>query len=223
MGKKQWEKCIDSKTNPMFNEFYTTYEQAEAVLRPMLKHFDGKRVCCPCDGAESNIVKWLLENTNCDVTFFDYLDFNSEEARSIMNRCDVIITNPPFSMKHFKPFAHWLIDNKKDCLIWGPFTSETKILNNLYTYTPRKCNIWKYAKPSGEFKVARTAFYTTFKPEWRPNTCKVYAEDKLYRWIAETGITNYDKDEYEFLGKDDEFCKKHNSYVRIKIRSRRAI
>ena len=96
-----------------FNEFYTLYEEAEIVLRPIFDKFKDKRICCPCDSDDSNIVKWLKDN-GCDVINFSNLDVNSEEARTIMQECDFVITNPPFSLKIFIPFIKYLIDAKKD-------------------------------------------------------------------------------------------------------------
>lgn len=44
-------------------------------------------------------------------------DFKSEECTEILKECDIVCTNPPFSM--FREFVDWIMKENKDCLIIG--------------------------------------------------------------------------------------------------------
>lgn len=44
-------------------------------------------------------------------------DFRSPECTAILNECDIVITNPPFSL--FREFVPWILSAKKDFLIIG--------------------------------------------------------------------------------------------------------
>lgn len=46
------------------DEFYTLYEECELIFRPIVKDLMNKKIHCPADSEDSNIVKWLKENTN---------------------------------------------------------------------------------------------------------------------------------------------------------------
>ena len=169
---KPWEK---DSSNPTFNEFYTTAEQCDIIFSEMIpimhKENDCKplKVCCPCDGEQSEIVKYFkLHCSDCEIDYFNDLDFNSEEARDRMLKADVIITNPPFSMKYWRPFIEWLITNNKKFFIWGPYI-HSKLLKYvtehayLYSNKEHKHNTWAYNRPDGTQKAAITCFYTSYK------------------------------------------------------------
>ena len=50
-------------------------------------------------------------------------DFQSEECTDILNSCNIVITNPPFSL--FRKFVQWVISVKKDFLILGNMNNIT--------------------------------------------------------------------------------------------------
>ena len=50
-------------------------------------------------------------------------DFRSDECSEILKKCDVVITNPPFSLWRF--FLKWIIDADKDCIIISNITVAT--------------------------------------------------------------------------------------------------
>lgn len=172
---KPWQK---DSSGPTFNEFYTTAEQCDIIFSEMIpimhKENDCKplKVCCPCDGEQSEIVKYFKLNCpDWDIDYFNDLDFNNEEARDRMLKADVIITNPPFKMKEWRPFVEWLIANNKKFFIWGPLlqSSSQKLLkyvtDHAYIYSNKehKCNTWAYNRPDGTQKPAITFFYTSYK------------------------------------------------------------
>lgn len=115
------------------DEFYTRYEDIEKELKHY--NLEGMWVYCPCDDYRwSNFVKYFKDNfinlkikhltaTNYDIGTGAYRydfdgtdekivplegngDFRSEECTKIMKECDVVVTNPPFSL--FRDFIKWL-------------------------------------------------------------------------------------------------------------------
>lgn len=171
---KPWLK---NSNDPLFNEFYTTRDQCEIIFNEMIPiineqtHKDKISVCCPCDGEQSEIPKYLFEHTNWSIDYFGDLDVNSKEARERMLNADVIITNPPFKMSEWRPFVEWLITNKKRFFIWGPLISQSSqktlklILDHGMIYRPKghKANVWLYNCPNNKQKAAKTFFYTSYK------------------------------------------------------------
>ena len=198
---KPWEK---NKNNPTFNEFYTLYEQAEQVLSPLKEHFMNKRIVCPCDTEESNIVKWLRDNTNSEV-IASSIDVNSKEARELMLTADIIVTNPPFSLNVFSSFFKWLYDNNKDYLIWGPLLlCNNKSLGCVpyikYIYIPIKCNVYTYARPDGSEKTAATTFYTSIDVPYLNYDYKPAKEQEFFEGIPVFNRTqNIPKDYYDWM------------------------
>ena len=196
-----WKK---NKNNPTFDEFYTLYEQAEQVLSPLKEHFMNKRIVCPCDTEESNIVKWLRDNTNSEV-IASSIDVNSKEARELMLTADIIVTNPPFSSKVFSPFFKWLYDNNKDYLIWGPLTlSNATSLGCVpyikYIYIPRNCKVYTYARPDGSEKSAATLFYTSIDVPYLDYDYKPAKEQEFFEGIPVFNRSqNIPKDYYDWM------------------------
>lgn len=117
------------------DEFYTRYEDIEKELKHYKEYLKGKTVYCPCDDYRwSNFVKYFKDNfstlglkklyaSNYDIGEGAYKysydgkvetvmkcegngDFRSEECTKIMKSCDIVITNPPFSL--FREFINWL-------------------------------------------------------------------------------------------------------------------
>lgn len=171
---KPWEK---NSKDPTFNEFYTLYESCELIFRDLLPIINEQTktksnkltVCCPCDSEKSNIVKWLQNNTDWNIIYFGDKDVNSEEARAIMLKADVIITNPPFSMDIWIPFMTWLIENKKNFFVFGPILTTSQTITKLvhehsYTYKVKshKSHWWEYDTISSGRQCSITLYYTSY-------------------------------------------------------------
>ncbi|MDR2407350.1 MAG: adenine-specific methyltransferase EcoRI family protein [Bacteroidales bacterium] len=78
------------------DEIYTPQKMVEAMLNPHLEYLKTKRILFPCDKDESEFVKYaekhLLDFHN------SYGDFR-ELSKHYIDGFDIIITNPPFSLK----------------------------------------------------------------------------------------------------------------------------
>lgn len=116
------------------DEFYTCYEDIEKELIHYKDKLNNMWVYCPCDGEESKFWQYFKDNynilglrhltaskhnkngngirldydgTNITKTVLNGNgDFRSEECTKIMKDCDIVITNPPFSL--FREFIQWL-------------------------------------------------------------------------------------------------------------------
>ena len=127
--------CLQRAKREKNDEFYTRYEDIEKEIKNY--DLKGMRVYCPCDDYRwSNFVKYFKDNyeklgitglvaTNYDIGdgAWKYTydgstetvarlegngDFNSEECTKIKDEeCDIVVTNPPFSL--FREFFKGLV------------------------------------------------------------------------------------------------------------------
>ena len=77
------------------------------------------------DGREDlNDVKFAIENKIYPTRQLEGTgDFSSKEVVKLLKACDVVVTNPPFSV--FRQFVKLMIDNDKKFLIVGPLNAIT--------------------------------------------------------------------------------------------------
>lgn len=117
------------------DEWFTRYEDIEKEMQHYTGQLKGKWVYSPCDDFRwSNFKKYFREHfeelglSHYTCTCYDLGegawrydydgvietanrlegngDFRSEECTQIMKDCDIVITNPPFSL--FREFIKWL-------------------------------------------------------------------------------------------------------------------
>ena len=128
------------------DEFYTQYEDIAKEIEHYKEHLKGKVVYCNCDIPYfSNFHKYFLDNFKelelkklivtgyvkngngrCFIydgeksTDYDLLgdgDFRGDECVDMLQKADVVITNPPFSL--FREFIKVVVDNDKDFIVVG--------------------------------------------------------------------------------------------------------
>lgn len=128
------------------DEFYTQYEDIAKEIEYYKEHLKGKVVYCNCDIPYfSNFHKYFLDNFKelelkklivtgyvkngngkCSIydgeksTDYDLLgdgDFRGDECVDMLQKADVVITNPPFSL--FREFIKVVADNRKDFIVVG--------------------------------------------------------------------------------------------------------
>lgn len=131
----------NAKTNKN-DEFYTQLIDIEKELVHYKKHFKNKNVYCNCDNPEvSNFWKYFYDNfhelelrglfaayygENASVYRYDGNeitiqrlngdgDFRSKECEEILEQCDIVVTNPPFSL--FREYISQLVRFNKKFLI----------------------------------------------------------------------------------------------------------
>ena len=128
------------------DEFYTQYDDIAKEIEHYKEHLKGKVVYCNCDIPYfSNFHKYFLDNFKelelkklivtgyvkngngkCSIydgekaTDYDLLgdgDFRGDECVDMLQKADVVITNPPFSL--FREFIKVVVDNRKDFIVVG--------------------------------------------------------------------------------------------------------
>lgn len=141
-------KLRERKRNPN-DEFYTLYEDIREDLEYYKERFRGKTIYCPCDDYRwSNFVKYFKDNfhtlglktllaSNIDTGDGAYAykydgkvettlklakgDFLTAEVDNLLKACDIIATNPPFSLLR-KIFGR-IREAEKEFIIMGPLTA----------------------------------------------------------------------------------------------------
>ena len=132
------------------DEFYTQYEDIAKEIEHYKEHLKGKVVYCNCDVPHfSNFHKYFLDNFKelelkqlivtgyvkngngkCSIydgeksTDYDLPgdgDFRGDECIDMLQKADVVITNPPFSL--FREFIKVVVDNGKDFIVVGSKTA----------------------------------------------------------------------------------------------------
>lgn len=133
---------LDKVANSKNDEFYTP----AYAIEPLLKYVEtSKNIWCPFDSDKSLIVKLLLEH-GCSVVN-THID-SGQDFFSHMEDCDIIISNPPYSLKTEvfqrlfimgKPFAMLvgvvgLFESEKRFSLFEHFEHEVMWMNKRISY-----------------------------------------------------------------------------------------
>lgn len=78
-------------------------------------------------------------------------DYRSKECTSILENCDMVITNPPFSL--FRDFMDWIFKYDKQCLVLGSTLAAT--YKNVFSYI-KENRLWLH----GDSKNQHMGFIT---------------------------------------------------------------
>jgi len=86
------------------DEFYTRYEDIEKELIRYKDQFKNKIVYCNCDAPESNFIKffndvqaeWQIKEV-LHTSLKEGISYDSPKALELLDKCDIVVTNPPFS------------------------------------------------------------------------------------------------------------------------------
>ena len=125
------------------DEYYTPFDAIAQEMQHYRHSFFGKTVYCNCDAPSSWFVLYFILNfcnlglkrlfaTGIDGHYLDYNgsttkekringDFRSQDCREILSQCDVVVTNPPFSL--FREYFKTLVTAGVDFLIIGAKTA----------------------------------------------------------------------------------------------------
>lgn len=125
------------------DEYYTPFDAIAQEVQHYGHSFFGKTVYCNCDSPSSNFVLYFILNfynlglkrlivTGIDGHYLDYNgsttkekringDFRSQDCKELLSQCDVVATNPPFSL--FREHFRTLVTAGVDFLIIGAKTA----------------------------------------------------------------------------------------------------
>lgn len=200
------------------DEFYTQYVDIENECKHYIDQFKDQWIYLPCDSEESNFWKYFVDHfneyglkrltathINLDDTPSYRLDYNgtetlktalngngdfmSEECSRIKDECDMVITNPPFSL--FREFIQWL-QLKKFLILGNPNAITYKdffpYLKNREVFVHSAFDTITFTMSfisDGEIKQVASVWYTNIN-----NT-------HLFREL--TLVKKYDADKYNHL------------------------
>lgn len=182
------------------DEFYTRYEDIANEVQHYKEHFKGKSVYCNCDDYRfSNFVKYFKDNfdtlqlrcltaTNYDIGDGAYIyiyngrkeiiyplvgngDFRSDECVQFLKCCDVVCTNPAFSL--WREYFKQLMDYNKKFLIVG--SQNVITYKDVFPYIKNDC-LWlgmnavkEFAQPNGNVKKFGNVCWFTNIPNEKRN------------------------------------------------------
>ena len=217
MGKR----VIDARIN-IDDEWYTSYETVDRLIKPLADKLENKVIYCPCDYyVESNFVKYFIDN-------FDELklnkliatnyanemsggkaykfvktkenelimpldgngDFRSKECIELMEKCDVVVTNPPFSL--LRKFLNLINIKNKEYILISPVTFFGTV-GSYKMYNDERIYITEHNKTI-DFggKTVNCNFITSF-PQ-KENEKNYYTNEKVdYKFLKYYNAVNIDK------------------------------
>lgn len=220
-------KILNRAKREKNDEFYTRYEDIANEVQHYKEHFKGKTVYCNCDDYRfSYFVKYFKDNfdalqlrcltaTNYDIGDGAFLyindgtnesvspldgngDFRSDECVRMLKKCDIVCTNPAFSL--WREFFIQLIDWNKSFLIIGsqnaisykvvfPFIIENKLFFGMNA-------VKQFVQPNGNVKKFGNVCWFTNIPNEKRNRplelSKHYTPEK-YKAYDNYSAINVDK------------------------------
>lgn len=226
------------------DEFYTLPEDVDKELSHYMDCFHGKKVLCNCNDAlhrafpdwfENHFDELGLASLTCTsygkdafVETFDGKswsrepliwdgDFRTPEMIDLLAECDVVATNPPFSL--FRALFNLLIEYGKEFILIGNL-SAVQYFDVFPHIKSRKVRVSTYGNDRlmfGNGKGANTRFFTTFNvesPEPLELTAEYspekYSEYINVRAIEVSKIKDIPKDYYGAMGVPNTFIDKWN-------------
>lgn len=109
------------------DEYYTPMETVENVFQKLGKHIEGKKIWFPCDTEESAFVKYAkLHGLNFKASSNNFLD-----NKELLEWCDVVITNPPFSK--LPTFCNFIKGGGKDFAFFTNIGTSYIVLRRIKT------------------------------------------------------------------------------------------
>ena len=230
---------LERRINPN-DEYYTLYEDVREDLEHYKERFRGKTVYCPCDDYRwSNFVKYFKDNfhtlglktllaSNIDTGDGAYAykydgkeettlklakgDFLTAEVDNLLKACDIIATNPPFSL--LRKIFDRIREAEKDFIIMGPLTAVA--YSNVLPYIASgRVNVdLKGNKIFSNGKPIKIIWLTTFTPPpYSMEFNEAYAPEKYKRYDKYPDTINIDrsrdipKDYYGKMGVPLSFIK----------------
>ena len=160
------------KTNPD-DEFYTDIAEVEDMLKPNLDALKGKKILLPCDCPDSAFYKYLNQNApeGSEIRSRYYMDegdwdMTAPMANPYYDWCDVVITNPPFSLLSKTIYPKIVEAKKLATLMIVPlatvgYKSVAKMIADGNAKVVKTVN-HPYVRPDGSKKSIGTVWLATY-------------------------------------------------------------
>lgn len=196
-------KSMNTAKKAKNDEFYTLYETVQNELVHYKEYLRGKVIYCNCDMPSSNFVRFLNDVKEewgikdiWHTSIQEGYSFDSDYSIELLKKCDVVITNPPFSL--FRSYINLLFEYDKDFLIIGNALQISykpifyKIKDNIVNIgiSIRKGRTW--FSLDGKLKMVNVRWYTNIKPdvEYEPPFLHTDIEEYEYDYFDDTDIIN---------------------------------
>lgn len=224
------------------DEYYTQYQDIEKELIHYKKYFKNKVILCNCNDSEtSNFFIYFKNNFNefklnkliciskeyklefngdnlIKTKLITNGDFRNEECIEILKQCDIVITNPPFSL--FKEYLKQLIDYNKQFIILG--NPNVMTCKDIFPYFKEQ-KVWTGFKTIGSvlFDVPDN-YIDLLKNNGREGSNHVIKDNKIKGRASAVWFTNliHNKRKKEFkLTKlfNSKFYPKYDNYNAINV------
>jgi hypothetical protein len=194
------------------DEFYTPLSSVEVIMGEYLDDLKDKIIYCNCDLEFSNFVKYFKDNKDAIgykefyhtglTDIFDFGDYNVGDFRhkdsiELLKKCDVVITNPPFSIitQWYKLVKKY--DKKFIFLAPPTFVSRKEVRRDfidkklfINAQSSRICDR-KFARPDGSSQEIKCYPHTNIKKikyAYRDTTHKVLMKNCDYKFYDGTDI-----------------------------------
>lgn len=232
------------------DEFYTRYEDIEAEVMEYKEQFQDKIVYLPCDSLKSEFWSFFINNfesfglkkliaTHYEKDGQSYKvwtndgnniiqedlvgdgDFRSPECIEILKECDIVCTNPPFSL--FREFVDTIMSYNKLCLIIGNQNAFTyaeifELIKNNRLWTGYNM-VKEFNQPDGSIKkFGNVCWFTNMKTSKRDEEQVLtktynpidYPTYENYNAIEVGKVVNIPKDYDGVMGVPITFIDKYN-------------
>jgi len=191
-GKTVYCNCDDPKVSNFYRYFFLNFKELglKRLIATCYKNDDPdarsrgvskQAVCLEYDGKDET--KRRLAGDG---------DFRSEECVALLERADIVVTNPPFSL--FREYVAQLIEHDKKFLIIGNINAITyketfRLIKENKIWLGYNC-IRHFIQPDGSmFETARTFWYTNLDITKRHEDLPLY---KKYNSDEYPKYDNYD-------------------------------
>ena len=241
------------------DEFYTQYKDIEEEIELNMDYFNNKVIYCPTDNEDSNFYKFfkdnkvklhykklicsskgekghviIIDNTTEVFDLQEDGDFRSDECQRFFDECDIVVTNPPFSL--FKDFVECFFNKGKDVLVIGNMNAMSSkglfelIKNNVIIAKPFKGLAGYFISPYEDYSVTKNkqdglirvqgvVWFTTLKSNIKKLECNTVFDVKTAEYFDGTDILNIDEvkkipnDYLKLIGVPITYLLKHDKDV----------
>ena len=128
-------KTLQEAKKKKNDEYYTPYSMVESIVKAFKEElWKDQIIYCPCDAEWSNFPKYFKEHKELDYKDIWNTSDDFHTHTDLFEQCDIIITNPPFSI--IRDWSDFIAKfNKKVIYVCPPTHAAYAFLAHKYYYT----------------------------------------------------------------------------------------
>lgn len=135
------------------DEFYTLYGDVKKIFFEFRNYVKGKKIYLPFDSNDSNFVKYLKQNKKSLNVEFKYTNDDYKNNLDLFKWCDLVISNPPFSILNSELYS-FFEENNVDFILISPLILSKKWYRGNINFYNLEIN--KFINDNNEIKEVRT-------------------------------------------------------------------